>query len=72
MSLGLQLGVLCSDPKYLAAGAITLAILVQALYEKRKRTKSEGRAPMVSYLIPWVGSALDIGRDPDDFFDRAQ
>lgn len=71
MSLGLQLGVLCSDPKYLAAGAITLAILVQALYEKRKRT-SEGRAPMVSHLIPWVGSALEIGGDPDAFFNRAQ
>ena len=27
---------------------------------------------MVSHLIPWVGSALEIGSDPDGFFERAQ
>ena len=58
-------------PKLLAAGAVVLAIVVQNLYEKRKRVL-EGRAPMVSHLIPWVGSALEIRGDPDAFFNRAQ
>ena len=53
------------------SGAIVLAIIAYTLYEKRKRMR-EGRTPMVSYLIPWVGSALEIGRGPDAFFDRAQ
>ena len=71
MSLDLQLQVLWSNPKLLAAGAVVLAIVAQTLYEKRKRV-SEGRAPMVSHLIPWVGSALEIGGDPDAFFNHAQ
>ncbi|KAF9642732.1 cytochrome P450 [Thelephora ganbajun] len=27
---------------------------------------------MVPHLIPWMGSALEIGRNPDTFFNRAQ
>lgn len=71
MPLGPQLEALWSHPKLLAAGIVALAILAQALHEKRKR-RSEGRAPMVSHLIPWVGSALEVGGDPDAFFERAQ
>jgi hypothetical protein len=71
MSLDLQLQALLSNPKILAAGAVGLAIVAQTLYEKRKRV-SEGRAPMVSHLIPWVGSALEMGGDPDAFFNRTQ
>jgi len=71
MSLELQLQALWASPKLLAAGAVVLTIAARTLYEKRKRV-SEGRAPMVSYLVPWVGSGLEIGRDPDAFFVRAQ
>jgi len=71
MSLDLQLQVLWSNPKLLAAGAVVLAVAAQILYEKRKRV-SEGRAPLVSHLIPWVGSALEIGGDPDTFFNHAR
>jgi len=71
MSLDLQLQVLWFNPKLLAAGAVVLAIVAQTLYEKRKRA-SESRAPMVSHLVPWVGSALEMGGDPDAFFNRAQ
>ena len=62
---------LLSLPKSLVAGALALVIVAQAFYKKQKWV-SKGRAPMVSYLIPWVGSALDIARDPDAFFDRAR
>ena len=71
MSLDVQLQVLWNNPKLLAAGAVVLAIVAQSLYEKRKRVW-EGKTPIVSHLIPWVGSALEIGGDPDGFFDRAQ
>lgn len=71
MPLGLQLEVLWASPKLLAAGVVMLAVAIQTLYEKHRRA-SEGRAPLVSHLIPWVGSALEIGGDPDAFFKRAQ
>ena len=71
MSLDLEFRALWSNSMLLAAGAVVLAIVAQTSYEKRKRV-SEGRAPMVSHLIPWVGSALEIGGDPDAFFSRAQ
>ena len=71
MSLDLQLRAQWYGPVLLAAGAVTLAVVAQTLLERRKRV-SEDRAPMVSYFVPWVGSALGIGRDPDVFFNRAQ
>ena len=71
MTLGLQLEALWSRPKTLAAAAVVLAVVVQAWYDKRKRAL-QGSAPMVSYLIPWVGSALEVAADPDAFFDRAR
>lgn len=67
----IQLEALWSNQKFLAAGLVLLATVAQTLYGKRKRA-AERRAPMVSHLIPWVGSALEIGGDPDAFFVRAQ
>lgn len=69
MLLGLE--ILWSHPSFLVAGAVALAFVTQTWYERRKRA-SEGRAPMVSYLIPWVGSTFELAADPDAFFHRAQ
>jgi hypothetical protein len=71
MPLDLQLQALWSNPKLLTVGTVILTIVAQALHERWKRA-SEGRAPMVSHFIPWVGSALEIGGDPDAFFNRVQ
>ena len=71
MSLDVKLQAQWYDQRILAAVVVALAIVAQTLYERRKRV-SEGRAPMVSHLIPWVGSALEIGGNPDRFFSRAQ
>ena len=74
MSFGLQLQAPFSSPNLLIVAAVVLVIIAhacQAWYEQRKRV-SEGRAPRVPYIIPWVGSALDIWRDPDAFFTRTQ
>ncbi|KAF9646735.1 cytochrome P450 [Thelephora ganbajun] len=71
MSLDIQLQALWSSPKLFFTGLAALTIILQTFYEKRKRV-SESRAPMVSYLILWVGSALEIGRNLDTFFNRAQ
>ena len=71
MSLDVTFQAQWGNQKLLAAVLVALAIVAQTLYKRRKRV-SEGRAPMVSYLIPWVGSALEIGGDPDAFFSRAQ
>ena len=71
MQLDVKLQAQWDNRKLLAAVLAALAIVAQTLYMRRKRV-SEGRAPMVSHLIPWVGSALEIGGDPDAFFSRAQ
>lgn len=75
MSFDFQTRALTSNPRLPAAGiavlAVVLTVVAQSLYERRKRV-GEGRSPMVSHLIPWVGSALEIGGDPDTFFDRAR
>ncbi|KAF9646730.1 cytochrome P450 [Thelephora ganbajun] len=71
MSLDVQLQALWPNPELFFTGLAVLTIILQSFYEKRKRV-SESRAPMVSHPIPWVGSALEIGRNPDTFFNRAQ
>ena len=71
MSLSLRLEALLSHPNALAAAAVVLSIVTRAWYGKRKRVW-QGKAPMVSHLIPWVGSAFELAADPDAFFDRAR
>ena len=50
------------------ATSVLLLIIARVAYKKSRIT---GRPPMVSYTIPWVGSAIDIGKNPDAFFKRA-
>ena len=50
------------------ATIVGLLIIARAVYGKSQVT---GRPPVVPYVIPWVGSAIDLGRDPDAFFKRA-
>ena len=45
--------------------SVLLLIIARVAYKKSRIT---GRPPMVSYTIPWVGSAIDIGKNPDAFF----
>ena len=71
MSLDLQLQVLWNNPKLSVAGVVVLSIIAQTLYTKWKRAW-EGRVPMVSYFIPWIGSGLEIGRNPNAFFNRTK
>ena len=70
MSLGLPLKVLFSGLNLSVVAAVLLVIVARAWCEKRKR-ETDRRVPMVPYLIPWVGSALDIWSGPDAFFSRA-
>ena len=58
---------LWKEPKVLVA-SILLLVVARAVYKKNRIT---GLPPVVSYLVPWVGSALDLGKDPDGFFERA-
>ncbi|KAG8780011.1 Cholesterol 7-alpha-monooxygenase [Ceratobasidium sp. 428] len=37
-----------------------------------KRSRTDGRPPIVSYWVPWLGSALQIQRDPDSLFKKAR
>lgn len=49
--------------------AIVLSLIIVRVACKRNQTTN--RPPVVSYTIPWVGSALDLGKDPDAFLKRA-
>jgi hypothetical protein len=42
------------------------AILVYSLLARFRR-RASNEPPTVGYIIPWVGSALSMGKDPDGF-----
>ena len=50
------------------AASVLLLVVARMVYKKNQIT---GRPPVVPYLIPWVGSAFDLGKSPDAFFRRA-
>ena len=50
------------------AASVLLLVVARTVYKKNQIT---GRPPVVPYLIPWVGSAFDLGKSPDAFFRRA-
>jgi hypothetical protein len=58
---------LWKEPKVIAA-SVLLFIIARALYGKDRTTR---RPPVVSYVVPWVGSAIELGKNPDAFFKRA-
>lgn len=54
------------EPK-VALAVVLLLIIAQTVY---KRFRTTGRPPVVSYVVPWVGSAIELGKSPDAFFKR--
>jgi len=59
---------LWKEPRVVIA-SVLLLVIAQAVY-KRNQARA-GRPQVVSYAVPWVGSALDLGKSPDRFFQRA-
>jgi hypothetical protein len=53
------------------APLLTSALLVPVAYLLLVKLRTQKGPPTVSYFIPWVGSALSLGKDPDGFFERA-
>lgn len=53
------------QPKYLVTAAVLLLVFLLS------RRRPAGKAPFVRYWVPWIGSALSLGSDPDGFFRRA-
>ena len=54
----------------LALGAAAaLAPLIWGLFRLSTGRKHKSGAPSVPYSIPWLGSALELTKDPDGFFD---
>ncbi|KAG8950080.1 hypothetical protein FRC00_007862, partial [Tulasnella sp. 408] len=52
--------------------ATTAAVgaVVVGYYYTKKQSNSR-RPPAVPYVIPWLGSAITLGKDPDAFFHDA-
>jgi hypothetical protein len=57
-----------SSFKPLAIGLVAV-LFVYKLLSTRRRTDG---IPMVPYALPWIGSALAIGKDPDAFLREAE
>ena len=58
---------LWEEPKVIVA-IVLLLVIAWAVYKKSRVT---GRPPLVPYAVPWVGSAIDLGKGHDAFFKRA-
>lgn len=58
---------LWKEPSVIVA-SVLLFVIAKVVYKKNRNV---GRPPVVSYLVPWVGSAIDLGKSPDAFFRRA-
>ena len=50
---------------------LAFALILIGLYWAVKiiRPSSTSRPPRAPYWIPWVGSAIEMGKDPDGFFE---
>ena len=57
---------------FVTQSPMAFGVMVFALYwiAKILRPVDQSRPPRAPYWIPWVGSALDIGKDPDGFFNN--
>ena len=53
-----------------AAVALTTVFAIHFFVASQKSNTK--RPPIVGYLVPWLGSAIAMGRDPDMFFRRAR
>ncbi|EMD31428.1 hypothetical protein CERSUDRAFT_109437 [Gelatoporia subvermispora B] len=49
---------------------LLLSVTVLGYFLRFRSTRSR-RPPLVPYTIPWLGSALDLNKDPDKFFREA-
>ena len=54
----------------LALGAAALVPLIWGTFWLSTGRKHRSGAPSVPYLIPWLGSGPEMGKDPDSFIDR--
>ncbi|THH20769.1 hypothetical protein EUX98_g8517 [Antrodiella citrinella] len=50
----------------------SIALVCLAIVLLTSVGRKERPAPMVNYWLPWIGSAIALGRDPDAFFEAAK
>lgn len=62
------------DQSYLASVGVTGLVLLVFIYLQRFNPFTSGgrKPPRVGYWLPWIGSAIEMGKDPDAFFKRAR
>lgn len=61
--------LLQSQPATVFALSLTAFLLYKL---SRKANGAQGKPPVVPYVVPWVGSAITMGKDPDAFFKNAK
>ncbi|KAG8892807.1 hypothetical protein FRC00_011474, partial [Tulasnella sp. 408] len=63
--------MLDSNSDLMVATTIAAGAVVMGYYYAKKESDSR-RPPVVPYIIPWLGSAITLGKDPDAFFHDAR
>ncbi|KAI0698393.1 cytochrome P450 [Cerioporus squamosus] len=67
---GIESSAPASSVGLVTQSPLAFALILVGLYwiVKVLRTPDASRPPRASYWIPWVGSALEMSKDPDGFF----
>ncbi|KAG8971673.1 Cholesterol 7-alpha-monooxygenase, partial [Tulasnella sp. 427] len=60
-----------SNSSVLVATAAVGAVALGYQHYTKKASNDQG-PPVVPYVIPWLGSAIALGKDPDAFFQNAR
>lgn len=59
------------NKQFLAIACGIVIFIIYDLVRKTRNQKDARRAPLVRYIIPWLGSALKLGKNPDSLFKNA-
>ncbi|KAG9001462.1 hypothetical protein FRB90_011603, partial [Tulasnella sp. 427] len=71
LAFGGGISKLESNKSMFAATAAASAVALGYHHYAKKRS-NDRRPPVVPFVIPWLGSAITLGRDPDAFFQKAR
>ena len=55
------------DPKI---GLIAATVVALGATYLLATSRKSNKPPIVPYVVPWLGSAITMGKDPDGFFKR--
>ena len=58
-------------PRSVEPAFYSLLVFLYVFYRIWELQRNQSRPPLLKYWIPWVGSAIELGKDQDAFISRA-